>query len=65
MIQRSTMQDLVKAIKLQPNEIKKLPVKDREFFEDIEEQCTHYGYGFSEKQLKWLSSIYREVYKNV
>jgi len=65
MIQRSVIQDLVTAINQRSDELKKLSQKDKDFFSDIEEQCTHYGYSFSEKQLKWLSAIYREVYKNV
>ena len=65
MINRSDILALLTEIKKQKAGIEKLSAKDFAFLQDISTQALHYGYTFSDAQLKWLSSIYRQVYANV
>ena len=65
MINRNDILVLLEEIKKRPSEVEKLPSKDFQFLQDISNQASHYGYVFSDSQLKWLSAVYRKVYANV
>ena len=65
MIKRDTIKALVDFIDLRPNKIEKLKPKDKLFYCSIKQASTNYGYTFSEKQLKYLESIYRQVYNSI
>ena len=65
MTPRQTILDLITEIMKRPLEIKKLNSKELKFFNDMKEASLHYGYTFSENQLKYLSSIYRKIYDNI
>jgi hypothetical protein len=62
MAQRQQILDLVEAINKRKEDITKLSPAEQSFFYDIESQSSHYGFSFSDKQLKWLCSIYRKIY---
>ena len=65
MIPRSDILALLTEIAKRKSEVEKLPSKDAMFLIDINTKASHYGYTFTEPQLKWLSAIYRKVYENV
>ena len=65
MISRDTIKSLINFIELRPNKIDKLKPKDKLFYRSIKQASLNYGYSFSEKQLKYLESIYRQVYNNI
>jgi len=65
MINRSDILALLTEITKQKAGVAGLSSKDFNFLQDMSHQASHYGYTFSDAQLKWLSSIYRQVYANV
>jgi hypothetical protein len=65
MIDRDTMKSLIDFIQQRKERLHKLTKIDQVFYNKMKQDIQHYGYSFTEEQLKQLESIYRQVYNNI